>query len=510
MFLLLNLSIFLIISTTTSLICPVYNIFNNETSTLPSCDKNVSLCTYITTQSITRRCLGIYTIDNDSKTKTHLIRIRQLAMLDDFEGKYLNITECILDVDQTGNNLLCRCNSDNCTLKWKAAENLYNRISYNETLFKYQEENNWFLPLMIIIFVISFISIIVLIVIVKHHGFHKENDKDNRSLLANLSTTSTNVSHAEIDEFLSSNPTYQSIISHGKTSIIYRAWMTDKGNFQYEKKPVAVKVYHGQDYRNLFDNEIQILRIVHHSAIVSFISHGWYGLSPYILLEYYELGSLQNYLHSHKLSWSTCYTFLLSLLDATDYLHYEDLSTNIYSPANRIRKPIIIHRDIKSSNILIKSNSELSLCLTDFGLAKCLPPILTTNDFIQIGTYRYMAPELLELAITHTSEALCKVDMYALGLVLWEIVTQCQDYSNDIEYQLPYAEYINSNELNDNRILEILHRVVVNDRKRPVIHYTPNMNSKISQVFTIIEDCWKHEPESRLNARPALYRLRRV
>lgn len=39
-----------------------------------------------------------------------------------------------------------------------------------------------------------------------------------------------------------------------------------------------------------------------------------------------------------------------------------------------------------------------------------------------------MAPELLELAISHTSDALCKVDMYAAGLVMWEIVTQCLDY----------------------------------------------------------------------------------
>ncbi len=159
--------------------------------------------------------------------------------------------------------------------------------------------------------------------------------------------------------------------------------------------------------------------------LISFISHGWHVLSPYIILEYYDLGSLNNYLRSHKLSWSICYSFLVSLIDAIDYLHYEELSLNNY---NRIRKPILIHRDIKSSNILLKSNPNLSLCLSDFGLAKILPPILTPNDFIQIGTYRYMAPELLELAITHTSDALCKVDIYALGLVMWEIITQCQEY----------------------------------------------------------------------------------
>ncbi|CAF3390268.1 unnamed protein product [Rotaria sp. Silwood1] len=164
-------------------------------------------------------------------------------------------------------------------------------------------------------------------------------------------------------------------------------------------------------------------------SMINFISHGWHDLCPYIILEYYNLDSLNNYLHSHKLSWSICYSFFASLLNAIDYLHYEDLLPNDYLTSNRIRKPIIIHRDIKSSNILIKSNPTLSLCLSDFGLAKILPPILTPNDFIQIGTYRYMAPELLELAITHTSDALCKVDMYAVGLVLWEIVTQCQDYS---------------------------------------------------------------------------------
>ncbi|CAF5211960.1 unnamed protein product, partial [Rotaria magnacalcarata] len=159
-----------------------------------------------------------------------------------------------------------------------------------------------------------------------------------------------------------------------------------------------------------------------------FISHGWHDLCPYIILEYHDFGSLTSYLRSHKLSWSTCYSFLVSLLVAIDYLHYEDLSPNDYLTSKRIRKPIIIHRDIKSSNILVKTNPDLSLCLCDFGVAKILPPVLTPNDFIQIGTYRYMAPELLELAITHTSDALCKVDMYAVGLVMWEIVTQCQDY----------------------------------------------------------------------------------
>ena len=145
-------------------------------------------------------------------------------------------------------------------------------------------------------------------------------------------------------------------------------------------------------------------------------------------MEYHPLGSLQSYLGLDKFSWTTCYSMLHSLLQAIDYLHYEDLSANDYFSSNRVKKPVIIHRDIKSSNIVVKSSPIPSLCLIDFGLAKALPPILTAIDFIQIGTFRYMAPELLELAISYTSEALCKVDMYATGLVMWEIVSQCDEY----------------------------------------------------------------------------------
>jgi serine/threonine protein kinase len=87
----------------------------------------------------------------------------------------------------------------------------------------------------------------------------------------------------------------------------------------------------------------------------------------------------------------------------------------------------IVHRDIKSSNILICKN-ELKLYLADFGVAIALPQILTEKDFVQIGTMRYMAPELLEGVIAHTHEALCSVDMYALALVMWEILTQCDVY----------------------------------------------------------------------------------
>ncbi len=136
-------------------------------------------------------------------------------------------------------------------------------------------------------------------------------------------------------------------------------------------------------------------------------------------MPYYETGTLQSYLRTpnRTLSINQCLIFLRSLASAISYLHLGQNKTHM----------TIVHRDIKSSNILVYKN-ELNLCLTDFNVAVNLPQVLTEKDFVQIGTMRYMAPELLEGVIAYTHDALYSVDMYALALVMWEIVTQCDVY----------------------------------------------------------------------------------
>ena len=59
-------------------------------------------------------------------------------------------------------------------------------------------------------------------------------------------------------------------------------------------------------------------------------------------------------------------------------------------------------------------------------------------------------------------------------------------FEGSVEYQLPYAEYVNANETNDNRILDTLYRVVVNERKRPIIHRTTTLQP-VSKLQKSIE-----------------------
>ena len=106
-------------------------------------------------------------------------------------------------------------------------------------------------------------------------------------------------------------------------------------------------------------------------------------------------------------------------------------------------KPPIAHRDLKSRNILVKSN--LSCCIADLGLAvkqDYETGLLNLPDNpTRVGTNRYMAPEVLNDLIMKTIDAYKQADLYSLGLIFWEICRRCEDSNEDASadpYALPY------------------------------------------------------------------------
>lgn len=90
--------------------------------------------------------------------------------------------------------------------------------------------------------------------------------------------------------------------------------------------------------------------------------------------------------------------------------------------------------------------------------------IMEFNHF-QVGTRRYMAPEILEGAISFRKDAFLRIDMYACGLVLWELLSRnsCSDQPPD-EYQLPFEE-----EAGSHPTLEDMQELVVMKKLRPTI-----------------------------------------
>ncbi|NWI40752.1 AMHR2 protein, partial [Picathartes gymnocephalus] len=90
------------------------------------------------------------------------------------------------------------------------------------------------------------------------------------------------------------------------------------------------------------------------------------------------------------------------------------------------------HRDLSSQNVLVREDGTCAI--GDFGLALALPPRAQDSSGprrAQAGTQRYLAPEILDesLDLRAWGRALRQADVYALALLLWEILSRCQALS---------------------------------------------------------------------------------
>lgn len=112
-----------------------------------------------------------------------------------------------------------------------------------------------------------------------------------------------------------------------------------------------------------------------------------------------------------KLDWETRLRIAVGAAEGLAYLHHDC-------------NPRIVHRDIKSSNILLDENFEAHL--SDFGTAKCISTTRTHSSTYVLGTIGYIDPEY-----ARTSRLNEKSDVYSFGIVLLELLTGKKAVDND-------------------------------------------------------------------------------
>ncbi|XP_048874206.1 activin receptor type-2A isoform X2 [Brienomyrus brachyistius] len=257
---------------------------------------------------------------------------------------------------------------------------------------------------------------------------------------------------------------------------------------------VAVKIFPLQDKQS-WQNEYEIYTLsgMKHDNLLQFIGAEKRGASMdlelWLITAYHEKGSLTDYLKANMVSWNELCHIAQTMARGLAYLH-EDI------PGLKDgHKPAIAHRDIKSKNVLLKSN--LTVCIADFGLALRFEAGKSVSDTHgQVGTRRYMAPEVLEGAINFQRDAFLRIDMYAVGLVLWELASRCTAADGPVdEYMLPFEE-----EVGQHPSLEDMQEVVVHKKQRPTLRECWQKHGGLAALCETIEECWDHEAEARLSA----------
>ncbi|XVF28729.1 hypothetical protein REPUB_Repub15cG0054900 [Reevesia pubescens] len=151
--------------------------------------------------------------------------------------------------------------------------------------------------------------------------------------------------------------------------------------------------------------ELKILQKVNHGNLVKLEG---FCIDPedtncYLVYEFIENGSLSSWLHENeneKLSWKTRLRIAVDVANGLQYIHEHT-------------RPRVVHKDIKSSNILVDSNMRAKIA--NFGLAKSGCNAITMHI---VGTQGYIAPEYLADGVVST-----KMDVFSFGVVLLELIS---------------------------------------------------------------------------------------
>ncbi|CAL9240980.1 unnamed protein product [Arabidopsis halleri] len=202
---------------------------------------------------------------------------------------------------------------------------------------------------------------------------------------------------------VTSNFSADNFIGRGGSSRVYRGCLSNG-------RLVAVKILkQTEDVLNDFVAEIEIITTLHHKNIISLLGFCFEDHNLLLVYNYLSRGSLEENLHGNKkdplaFCWSERYKVAVGVAEALDYLH------------NTASQPVI-HRDVKSSNILLSDDFEPQL--SDFGLARWAS-ISTTHIICSdvAGTFGYLAPEYFMYGKVND-----KIDVYAFGVVLLELLS---------------------------------------------------------------------------------------
>ncbi|KFO31431.1 Serine/threonine-protein kinase receptor R3 [Fukomys damarensis] len=263
---------------------------------------------------------------------------------------------------------------------------------------------------------------------------------------------------------------------------------------------VAVKIFSSRDEQSWFrETEIYNTVLLRHDNILgkgdkpSFIASDMTSRNSstqlWLITHYHEHGSLYDFLQRQTLEPQLALKLAVSAACGLAHLHVEIFGTQ--------GKPAIAHRDLKSRNVLVKSN--LQCCIADLGLAVMHSQgsdYLDIGNNPRVGTKRYMAPEVLDEQIrTDCFESYKWTDIWAFGLVLWEITRRTIVNGIVEDYKPPFYDMVPNDPS-----FEDMKKVVCIDQQTPTIPNRLAVDPVLSGLAQMMRECWYPNPSARLTA----------
>ncbi|KAL5731884.1 hypothetical protein ACHQM5_004569 [Ranunculus cassubicifolius] len=195
----------------------------------------------------------------------------------------------------------------------------------------------------------------------------------------------------------------ENVLGEGGYGVVYKGQLVNGTNVAVKKLLNNL----GQAEKE-FRVEVEAIGHVQHNNLVRLLGYCVEGVHRMLVYEYVNNGNLEQWLHGAmrqhgSITWASRMKVVLGTAKALAYLH-------------EAIEPKVVHRDIKSSNILI--DDEFNPKVSDFGLAKLLDPNESHCATRVMGTFGYVAPEY-----ANTGRLNEKSDVYSFGVLLLEVIT---------------------------------------------------------------------------------------
>ncbi|KAF8006187.1 hypothetical protein BT93_K0481 [Corymbia citriodora subsp. variegata] len=248
----------------------------------------------------------------------------------------------------------------------------------------------------------------------KRNSEHDDNVQilPTQQLVSSLSNGPTEAAHCfMLSEIEDATKKLEKKIGSGGFGVVYYGKLNDG-------REIAVKVLTNDSYQGKreFSNEVTLLSRIHHRNLVQFLGYCQEEGKNVLVYEFMHNGTLKEHLygpmtHEWSFNWIKRLEIAEDAARGIEYLHTGCV-------------PAIIHRDLKSSNILLDHN--LKAKVSDFGLSKSQVDGVSHVSSVVRGTVGYLDPEY------YISQQLTdKSDVYSFGVILLELISGREAISNE-------------------------------------------------------------------------------